>query len=131
MEDNKLQRVSRLGLKTKAVVSAALAVLAGQHALAAPAIQIPADNEGVIRGLSKNRMLKPKLTLKLNPFDPARSRLAYHSSHSSHSSHASHSSHSSGGYSDGGGGGMGVLLIGGAVAYGLYRVTRKNTDDKK
>lgn len=137
MENYKKTRFNRLSLKTKAVVSTALAVIAGQRGFAAVTTQVlPVRLDNTSRGILKNKLLKPKLTLKLNPVDPGRSKLAYHSSHSSHSSHASHSSHSShssGGYSNssGGNGGMGVLLVGGAVAYGIYRVTRKNKDDKK
>jgi hypothetical protein len=87
----------------------------------------------VIRTMLRRLSLKPKLTLKLNPYRPENSQVFYHSSHSSHSSHASHSSHSSGGYAssaDGGGSGLGILVVGGLVAYGAYRLGKRNNSNK-
>lgn len=127
---NKHYRFPRLGSKTAAVVAASLALLQSREAVSMP-LQMQ-DNNNFIQNLLNRKRLKPKLTLKLNPYRPENSLLAYHSSHSSHSSHASHSSHSSGGYASGsssgdGGSGLGVLVVGGAIAYGAYRLGKRNS----
>jgi uncharacterized membrane protein YgcG len=124
----KKTRLFNLSRKTLAIATASLSMLNSQRAIATPHVINNTDDElNIGQRLLRNKMFKPKLTLRLNPYRPGNSRLAYHSSHSSHSSHASHSSHSSGGYSsgssDGGdGAGLGVLAVGGALLYGAYRI---------
>jgi uncharacterized membrane protein YgcG len=128
-------KFSSLTKKSLAIAAASLSMLTSKAAIA-PDLNKPALREDDInRGMNRNKMLRRKLILKLNPADPSRSLLATHSSHashSSHSSHASHSSHSSGGYSGGynnssggDGSGLGGLLVGGAVVYGIYRLAGK------
>jgi hypothetical protein len=126
-----------LNHKALTIITASLSMLNSRHVIATP--EMPADAAGdanIIQRLVRNKIFKPKLTLLLNPYRPENSRLAYHSSHSSHSSHASHSSHSSGGYGsgssdDGGGGILGAIAVGGVIAYGAYRLGKRNQPPKK
>jgi hypothetical protein len=120
-----------IGTKAAAVIGTSLALLShGQNVKAAVA-QHGNILEPVLQRY-KGR-LKRQLVLKLNLYRPADSRMVSHSSHSSHESHASHSSHSSGGYSNdsdngGSGLGLGALVVGGVVAYGLYRAAKKKNN---
>lgn len=57
---------------------------------------VPNDDNKITVEEYQNKILKPRLVLKLNVADPDNSLLAFHRSHSSHSSHRSHSSHYSG-----------------------------------
>jgi hypothetical protein len=87
------------------------------------------------RSISENsykKRLKPKLILKMNSGDPEDYLLAQHRSHSSHSSHRSHSSHySSSGGRGGGGVPLGLLVVGGVIAYGAYQAGKSDNVKKR
>ena len=121
------------GLKYKAAAIVATTLCMLNHEANA---SISLDTNNPITRFFTKKKRKPKLMLKLNMYDPSKSPLVDHSSHSSHESHASHSSHSSGGY-DGGGSDddsgsnvPAILLVGGAVGYGVYRYAKKKNENK-
>jgi hypothetical protein len=121
-------------LKSKAiaVIAASIGLLTHHDAKAIESTAIHLNEDNPFFQRYRNRILKPKLILKLNPYQPENSRLMSHSSHSSHESHSSHSSHSSGGYSSdsSGGTGLGIAVVGGAIVYGLYRLSKSGKDKK-
>jgi hypothetical protein len=84
----------KLAKQTLAVLTASLSSLLGNQTKALPVSFNSDDGSKKLNYENfQKKILRPKLVLKLNLFNPEKSFLVQHSSHSSHSSHASHASY--------------------------------------
>lgn len=89
--------LASLSAKALAVIAAVFGTAVSNDAHAQQVTPGPdqPDDKQINYEQFQQKVLKPKLVLKVNLSNPDNSLLALHSSHSSHRSHSSHSSHSS------------------------------------
>src|SRR5258705_870360 len=87
---------NQLAKQTFAILTASLSALMSNQSEATPVRpHLDERHKNLNYENFQNKILKPKLVLKLNPSNPDKSIITQHTSHSSHRSHSSHSSHSS------------------------------------
>ena len=122
--------LSTLAKKSLAVFTSALSLLSANEAKGQSQDVDGSDGNGSKLESFKSKNLNRKFILKLNSDNPADYLLAQHRSHSSHSSHSSHRSH----YSSGRGGGglpLGLIAVGGAIAYAAYQAGKSKDKNKR